>query len=106
MDPLSNLASIVALTQLSSTVINYLSNVRNGPKELQQLRSETSSVLSILIVFQNQADRIRPDASFSSTLQSLNVPGGPFEQIRTALERLNLMLAPTEGWKKLGKVLK
>ena len=106
MDPLSTSASIVTLIQLSSTVINYLSNVRNGPKELQQLRSETSSVLSILIVFQNQADRMKPDASFSSTLRSLNVPRGPFEQIRTALERLNLILAPTEGWKKLGKVLK
>ena len=47
MDPLSTSASIVALIDLSSTVIKYLSNVRNGPKELQQLRSETSSVLTI-----------------------------------------------------------
>ena len=97
MDPLSTSASIVALIELSSAVIKYLSNVRNGPKELQQLRSETSSVLSILIIFQNQADQTRPDNSFSSTLRSLNVPRGPFEQVHKALERLDMILAPTEG---------
>ena len=106
MDPLSTSASIVALIQLSSTVINYLSNVRSGPKELQQIRSEISSVLCILIRIQDQIDQIRPADPFSSALRSLNVPGGPFEQVHTALQRLDLKLAPTKGWVKLGKVLK
>ena len=106
MDPLSTSASIVALIQLSSTVINYLSNVRSGPKELQQIRSETSSVLGILITLQDQIDQTGSEDPFSSVLRSLNVPGGPFGQVRAALQRLDLKLAPTKGWVKLGKALK
>ena len=48
MDPLSVSASIVALLQ-SSIVIHYLSDVKGGPKELQRIRLEISSVLSLLI---------------------------------------------------------
>ena len=55
MDPLSGSASIVALLQLTSTVIKYLSDVRDGPKELQRIRLEVSSILSILIILQGRA---------------------------------------------------
>ena len=106
MDPLSTSASIVALIQLSSTVINYLSNVRSCPKELQQIRSETLSVLGILTTLQDQIDQTRPGDPFFPALRSLNVPGGPFEQVHTTLRRLDLKLAPTNGWVKLGKALK
>lgn len=40
MDPLSISASIIALLQLSSTIIGYLSDVKGGPKELQKIRLE------------------------------------------------------------------
>ena len=102
MDPLSDSASIVALLQLTSTVIKYLTNVRNGPKELQRLRLEVSSVLSILFMLQGQADEAKQDDLFPSTLDSLNVPNGPFDQFHAALERLASKLAPAKGWRQIG----
>ena len=106
MDPLSVSASIVALLQLSSTVINYLSDVKGGPKDLQSIRLEISSILSLLITLQDQADQATAGDACSSTMRSFNVPNGPFQQFHSVLERLASRLAPVEGWKKVGKAFK
>ena len=107
MDPLSISASIAALLQIAGTVINYLSDVRDGPKDLQRIRLEVCSILSILIMLQDQLNQAKDDDdSLSSTLMSLNVPDGPFDQFRAALERISLKLAPIQGWRKLGRAFK
>ncbi len=106
MDPLSVSASVIALLQLTSTVLGYLSDVKEGPKELQRIRLEISSVLSLLIMLQDQADQAIQGDKFSSSLNSLNVPNGPFQQFHSALDRLASKLAPVEGWRKVGKAFK
>ena len=103
MDPFSISASIAALLQVAGTVINYLSDVSSGPKNLQRIRLEVCSVLSILVMLQDQLNQAKHDDSFSSMLMSLSVPSGPFEQLRTALELLSSKLTPMQGWRKLGK---
>lgn len=72
MDPLSASASIVALLQLTSTVITHLSDVRSGLKELQRIRLEVFSVLNILFMLQAQTNLAKQGDSFPSTLGSLN----------------------------------
>lgn len=106
MDPLSVSASIVALLQLTSTVIRYLSDVRNGPKELQRIRLEVSSVQNILLMLQDQADEAEQGDSFLSTLGSFNVRNGLFEQFRATLERLVSKLAPVKGRRQIGITFK
>ncbi|KAL9133097.1 MAG: hypothetical protein Q9175_005728 [Cornicularia normoerica] len=103
MDPLSISAGIIALLQLSSTVIGYLSDVKGGPKELQKIRLELCSVLPMLSILQVQAEQAKAGGLWSSTLLSLDEQNGPIQQFREALERLKLTLAPVEGWKKVGK---
>ena len=105
MDPLSVSASIVALLQLSSTVIGYLSDVKSGPRELQKLRLEVCSVLPILSILQDQAEQAKSGGPWSDTLLSLDVPNGPIQQFRAALEQLETKLAPVQGWKKVGRAL-
>ncbi|KAL8638995.1 MAG: hypothetical protein Q9228_003911, partial [Teloschistes exilis] len=102
MDPLSVSASIVALLQLTSTVISCLGDIKNGPEELKRIRLEVSSVLSILYMLQDQADQAKQGDVFASTLGSLNVPNGPFQQLRATLERLASKLTPGKGWRKIG----
>lgn len=58
------------------------------------------------MMLQEQSDQAKQGDSSASTLQSLNVPNGPFEQFRTALECIASKLAPAKSWKKLGKALK
>ena len=100
MDPLSVSASIVALLQVTGTVLSYLSDVKNGPKELQRIRLEISSVLTILFTLQDQANQADLHGSFSATLRSLNVPDGPFSQFFSAMEFLASKSTPVEGSKK------
>lgn len=103
MDFLSVSASIIALFQLSSTVIGYLSSVNSGPKELQSLRLELCSVLPLLSILQDEAKQAKGGSLWSTTLLSLCEPNGPIEQLRAALEILELRLSPIKGWKKVGK---
>ena len=101
MDPLSVSASIVALLQLSSRVIGYLSDVKSGPRELQKLRLEVCSILPILSILQDEAEQAKSGGRWSSTLLSLDVPNGPIQQFRAALKQLEIKLAPVKGYKKV-----
>ena len=103
MDPLSISASVSALLRICSTVIGYLSDVKGGPKELQRLRLELCNVLSLLSILQEQREETDHADPWSSTLSSLHMPNGPVQQLQTALERLEVKLAPVGGWKKIGK---
>ncbi|KAL9134056.1 MAG: hypothetical protein Q9175_004768 [Cornicularia normoerica] len=106
MDPLSISASIAALLQLTSTVIQYLNGVKGAPEDRRMLLSELASVNGFLFILQDQADQAKQGDQWSSTLQSLNVPEGPLDQFRRALERLSSKLAsPATGLKRLGKAV-
>lgn len=106
MDPLSISASITALLQLTSTVIQFLNGVKGAPEDRRNILSELACVSGILYVLQDQAEQAKQGDQWSSTLQSLNVTNGPLDQFRTALERLSLKLAsPATGLKKLGKAI-
>ena len=103
MDPLSISASIVALLQLSSTVIGYLSDVKSSHKEQQKIRLELCNTLPMLSILQDQAQQAQDGDEWSSTLLSLSAADGPIQQFREALERLEHRLAPVKGVKKVGK---
>ena len=104
MDPLSISASIVAVLHLTGTVIQYINGVKGAPKDRQRFLLELSTVNGMLLILQDQAEQARAGDPWSLTLQSLDVPNGPLQQFRAALEVLNSKLAPVEGWSKLGKV--
>ncbi|KAL8809823.1 MAG: hypothetical protein Q9200_003089 [Gallowayella weberi] len=106
MEPLSASASIVALLQLSGTVISYLSDIKGGPKEIQRIRSEICSMPWILSILQTQADEGQQGNPWSSTLRVLNEPNGPLQQLHTVLKLLERKLAPASGMKRTGKMMK
>ena len=105
-DPLSIAASITALLQLTSTVIQYLNAVKGAPEDRRMILSELASVSGMLYVLQDEADKAEKDDRWSSTFRSLDVAEGPLEQFRRALERLSSKLAPAATpLKKLGKAI-
>lgn len=106
MDPLSISASITALLQITSTVIQYLNSVKGASEDRRRLVSELASVSGILFILQDQADGAKQGDQWSSTLQSLSVPEGPLAQFRGALERLSSKFAPpATRLKKLGHAI-
>ncbi len=103
MDPLSVSASIVAVLQMTGTVIQYLNSVKGAPKDRQRLLLELSSTSGMLYVLQDQAEESKEGDPRSSTLRLLSLPDGPLAQFKASLEALTSKLAPVDGWKKLGK---
>jgi hypothetical protein len=102
-DPLSISASIIAVLQLTSTVIGYISEVSTASKDRQRVLLEVSSTQGILSALKGLGENAGWPSSWTLTVQSLNVPGGPPEQFKTALERLASKLKPVEGWKMARK---
>lgn len=105
MDPLSISASIIAVLQLTGTVIQYLNTVRGAPKDRQRILSELCNVNSTLYILEDLASQAQQGDAWSSTLLSLNGPNGPIEQFKTALERLEKKVAPVKGLRKVSKAI-
>ncbi|KAI9774470.1 MAG: hypothetical protein M1839_001703 [Geoglossum umbratile] len=101
-DPLSISASIVALLQLSTTVVRFLRDVKDAPDGLKRLMLEVCSVKGLLSTLQDLVDS---EEAGLETVQSPNVPNGPLEQYRSALEHLTKKLEPAAGFKKVKKAL-
>ena len=49
MDPLSVTASVIAVLQLTGTVLSYLNDVKKASKECQQCTIEASNLQNLLI---------------------------------------------------------
>jgi hypothetical protein len=49
MDPLSITASVIAIVQLTGTVIGYLNDVKDAPKDCKEVKVEAANLYSLLI---------------------------------------------------------
>jgi hypothetical protein len=105
MDPLSISASIIAILQLSGTVVQYLNGMKDAHKDRQIILDEVSSAIGILFLLKDHAERARCGDAWFVTAKSLNTPEGPLKQFKMALQRLELKLAPVGGLKKVGNAL-
>ena len=94
MDPLSITASLIAIIQLATTATQFLKEIKSGSEDRIRLREEiraTSCLLEILRDRVDDADTLGQDLS---SIKSLNVPGGPLDQISITLQKLMKKLVP------------
>ncbi len=61
MDPLSMAASILAVVQLTATVLNYLNDVKDASKDRDKLSIEASSVYGLLTSLAYRIKAANPD---------------------------------------------
>ena len=104
-DPLSISASITALLQLTSTVMQYINYVKDASKERLRIRDEISSTSFLLYMLNDHVQQAQSGEPWLSTVRSLNMPKGPLEQFKRALEQLASRLEPSKGLKRVGKAL-
>ncbi|MCJ1385894.1 hypothetical protein MMC17_009018 [Xylographa soralifera] len=107
-DPLSLSASIVAVLQLALTVAHYLHDVKGASDERQRLLNEVSSVSGTLYILKDFGERAlqeRLDEDWNAIVRSLQVPNGPLDQFKSALEKLALKFEPVGGLKRLAKTI-
>ena len=92
-DPLSFTASIIALLQLSSTVLRYLVDVKDASADRKSLIREISATRGILSTLKETLDDARvSDETWSATVRSLEDPDGPLHVLTTTLQQLTTTL--------------
>lgn len=105
-DPLSVTASIIAVLQLTQTVVEYINSVKDASKDRDRILLEISSVYGLLFSLKDLVERRSPEDGWATTVKSLGAANGPLAQFKSALERLAAKLAPVTGIEKVGKALR
>lgn len=105
MDPLSVTASIIAILDFSAKVLSYMNNVKNAPKDREQLAIEASNLNNILTKLRYRLEEGSSNQPWYTTVRTLAVTNGPLDQYKRMLE--SLLSGMTEGGrlKKAGNAL-
>jgi hypothetical protein len=105
MDPLSVTASIIAVLQLSAKVLEYLSDVRDAPKERSHCEAEISNLSALLRALRDHVQTRDLSQPWYTAIAELAAPKGPFDQFKQALEALQNKITDGGRLKKLGEAL-
>ncbi|KAI1824490.1 hypothetical protein F4861DRAFT_256658 [Xylaria intraflava] len=101
MDPLSVTASVIAVLQLTATVVNFLNNVKNASESQKQCAIEASNIFALLTSLKYRLEEATPADPWYARVRALAVEKGPLSQYRAALERLAAKILPRDGVPKV-----
>ncbi|RYP10462.1 hypothetical protein DL764_000645 [Monosporascus ibericus] len=105
MDPLSVTASIIAVLQLTSKVIEYLNDVKDASKDRARCAIEASNIYNLLVTLRFRLDEGNSNEPWYTAVRALGVENGPLDQYRHALEQLQPKTTSGSGIKKVGNAL-
>ncbi|XDG04305.1 hypothetical protein ABKA04_003920 [Annulohypoxylon sp. FPYF3050] len=105
MDPISVSASIIAVIQLSSEVVKYITDVSGATKERIRLREEVLSCESILQELRDGTDNSKGE-EWLDTINSLQTSSGPLNRLSVILDIVRSKIQPRDGFEKAFGVLK
>jgi hypothetical protein len=105
MDGLSDVASIIAVLQLTGAVIGYLNDVKDAPKECQQCTIEASNIQNLLINLRYRPEQGQASDLWFTAVRALNIENGPLDQYKQALEQLRSRVEIQDGVQKVKRRL-
>ena len=109
-DPLSTVASLIAIVQLSSKIVSvcndYCSAVNKSSKQQKELADDVKSLRDALEGLIKLAKQDSSGPASLPMIDALNRKDGPFEHIRVELQNLEAKLLPVKGWKSVGKAIR
>jgi hypothetical protein len=97
MDGLSAAASVIAVLQLTVSVIGYLNDVEKATKECRQCTIEASNLLSLLTNLRYRIEQGQDGAPWFTAVRAMCVGNGPLDQYKQALEKLLSMVETQHG---------
>lgn len=101
MDPLSITASIIAILQLTSKVIQYLGDTKDAPKERGRLAIEAANLYSLLTTLRYRVyEASGSNEPWYNAVKSL---AGPLDQYKAVLEELSRKVVVPSG-DSVGKI--
>ena len=102
-DPLSITSGLIAVLQLTNSIVKYLRDVNDANGQKSGLLLELSSTKGILETLNELSKTAEEDKSLLSSFSLLQEPLRNYEALLT---RLDATLAPAHGLKKVGKAFK
>jgi len=111
MDPLSATGTLIALLQISSAVISFCYEYRQGTKsaarEVVQISDELNSLKDVLEALLKLVESSASSESSArlSTFELLVKADGPLLTCQSELERLKKQLEPEKGWRAVRRTL-
>ena len=104
MDPLSITGSVIAVIQIAGTIISickdYITTVKDAPKDLRRVAIEVGSIKSVLEVLEFS---VQTDHRDSDILEILTRPDGPLVGCRESLSALHSIFPHVECESANGK---
>ena len=101
MDGLSGGASIIAVMQIAGSVITYLRDVKDAPKECRKCMVEISNSNTLLLELDLHLSESSPQEPWYAEVRTIADKDGPLDQYRQALQHL---LAKIESKSKVRKL--
>lgn len=98
MDPLG---SVVAVLDLTVTLMKYVNDVRDAPKERAQLAREASNVYALLTSLRFRVEEAQSDDPWFKQIKMLAAENGALSQFKAILERLVKKLDSSSKFKDL-----
>ena len=105
MEPISFTASIVTIIQLTGTIVGYLNDVKDAPKDRARCATEASNLFNLLNRLRYRLEDADIAQPWYTATRALAVEGGPFDQYRSALEQLQPKVSSSHGITKIGNAL-
>ncbi|KAK0123929.1 hypothetical protein ONS95_008919 [Cadophora gregata] len=111
MDPFSITGTLIAVLQVTTTVISicydYRQGVASASREVLQVSSALNSLRDVLESLLALIEQSKSDGSVSklATIELLANDGGTLESCQQELLRLKKKLEPEAGWRKIRKSL-
>jgi hypothetical protein len=103
MDPLSITGTLIAVVQITTSLISicydYRSGVNSSSREVLQITESLNSLKDVLESILRLIETTK--VGELSTVELLAKDGGTLQSCQTELERLRAKLEPEKGWRKL-----
>ena len=107
MDPLSILASVTAIATATFQIVSFLGAMKDGGHDRLRLTTEVNSLWMVLKILEGQLEPTNlHEEAWLEGVRSLQAPGGVFDQIREAVQSLDVKLKPQTGHRKALQTLR
>jgi hypothetical protein len=97
MDPLSVIASVIAILKLTNEIVNYLHDVQDAPEKCRQCAMEASNLSGLLTSLRYRLEDANSADPWFTSIRALSVGNGPLDQYRASLEQLRLRVTARDG---------
>lgn len=98
-------ASIIAIGELTVTVVKYINDVKDAPKDRARFEMEVVNLYSLLLNLKCHLEDGRSNEEWYKKVTSLGLPEGPLDQYKHALEELQPKILGDKGAAKIIKAL-